>query len=335
MSSALDSTKFNLISPVLLLGFNRADLCERVIDSLREVNAQVIYFSVDGPRIGRKDDEFSVLEVQRLVSKFDWGCKVITRFLPSNMGCMMAISSAITWFFESEKEGIILEDDCLPSNDFYFFTQKMLERYRSNPSVMHISSGPYFAKSIDSFEFNHFFSTMQVVSGWGTWKTSWDHYDLEMKLPELQIEKQMFSEFFSSRKISNWFTRYVREARSPKSTVWSTQWSYAIIKKNGLSVVPVVNLLNHIGSDERATHGTSHELYDNYPIERIPNLPDPENIDFSWELIAQQYKFLLKTDLNQRLTHRIKTGLLNLIIKLLPFPLRRILKKLNLLKFMN
>ena len=103
MSLTLDETNFTLTSPVLLHGFNRPDLSEKVINSLREANAQVVYFSVDGPRTGRVDDELAVLEVQRLISKFEWDCNVVTRFLPRNVGCKIAIGSAISWFFESEE----------------------------------------------------------------------------------------------------------------------------------------------------------------------------------------------------------------------------------------
>ena len=33
---------------------------------------------------------------------------------------------AIKWFFKNEKEGIILEDDTLPSKSFFIFCEKLL-----------------------------------------------------------------------------------------------------------------------------------------------------------------------------------------------------------------
>ena len=50
----------------------------------------------------------------------DWPCCVRTLFrdLESRMP-EHAVSGALDWFFEQEEEGIILEDDCLPSQSFF------------------------------------------------------------------------------------------------------------------------------------------------------------------------------------------------------------------------
>jgi homospermidine synthase len=47
-------------------------------------------------------------------------------FVKKNPGCKYAVSSAITWFFENEENGIILEDDCLPNQSFFGFVRNYL-----------------------------------------------------------------------------------------------------------------------------------------------------------------------------------------------------------------
>ena len=49
----------------------------------------------------------------------DWPCQIKTRFCAENQGCQLGVSSAITWFFEQEEAGIVLEDDCVPHPDFF------------------------------------------------------------------------------------------------------------------------------------------------------------------------------------------------------------------------
>jgi len=49
----------------------------------------------------------------------DWGSELFTLFHEENLGCKLAVSSAINWFFEQEKAGIILEDECLPDQTFF------------------------------------------------------------------------------------------------------------------------------------------------------------------------------------------------------------------------
>ena len=57
--------------------------------------------------------------------------QVRTLFRTNNLGCGEGPSTAITWFFENEPEGIIVEDDCLPSLSFFNYAEEMLERCRN------------------------------------------------------------------------------------------------------------------------------------------------------------------------------------------------------------
>ena len=60
-------------------------------------------------------------------------------FSPKNQGCKLGVSNAINWFFENEKEGIILEDDCIPHLDFFIFCQEMLAIYRNDERIWSIT----------------------------------------------------------------------------------------------------------------------------------------------------------------------------------------------------
>lgn len=48
-----------------------------------------------------------------MITNVDWDCDVKKLYGQKNLGCKIAMSNAITWFFENVEEGIILEDDCL------------------------------------------------------------------------------------------------------------------------------------------------------------------------------------------------------------------------------
>lgn len=87
-----------------------------------------MFVAVDGPReevAGEADRCAQVRDVLRLV---DWECEVKTLFRDKNLGCGLAVSSAITWFFEHVEAEIILEDDCLPTEAFFPFCAEMLSR---------------------------------------------------------------------------------------------------------------------------------------------------------------------------------------------------------------
>ena len=72
------------------------------------------------------------------------------------MGCGKGVSEAISWFFQNEKEGIILEDDDLPHKDFFVFCETMLKRYRYNNNVLTIS-GNNFQNGIKRGDGSYYF----------------------------------------------------------------------------------------------------------------------------------------------------------------------------------
>ena len=109
MTSSLISTeKFR--TPVLFLVFNRPDTTQRVFEAIREAQPPRLYIAADGARTDRPGESQIVEEVRKIASDVDWPCDVKTLFREQNLGCKYAVSGAITWFFEHEEQGIILED---------------------------------------------------------------------------------------------------------------------------------------------------------------------------------------------------------------------------------
>src|SRR4051812_20096201 len=102
-------------SPVLLLVFNRPEPTRRVMDAIRAARPTRLYVAADGARAGRAGEAERCDEVRTIASAVDWPCDVRTLFRESNLGCKRAVSGGISWFFEHEAEGIILEDDVVPS----------------------------------------------------------------------------------------------------------------------------------------------------------------------------------------------------------------------------
>ena len=125
-------------SPVLFLTFNRPDTTQQVFSEIRQAQPPRLYVAGDGPR-PEQSNENEICEIVRsIATNVDWECEVKTLFQDQNLGCRLAVSQAITWFFENEPEGIILEDDCLPSQSFFWFCQELLNRYRDDTRIMHI-----------------------------------------------------------------------------------------------------------------------------------------------------------------------------------------------------
>ena len=126
------------IAPVLFLIFNRPETTIQVFSAIKKAQPNRLYIAADGPRSEYPDEENHCKIARTIATNVDWDCEVKTLFRDQNLGCRLAVSQAIDWFFEQEPEGIILEDDCLPDQSFFWFCNELLERYRDDTRIMHI-----------------------------------------------------------------------------------------------------------------------------------------------------------------------------------------------------
>src|SRR5687768_3294998 len=108
-----------LTTPVLFLVFNRPSTTQIVFESIRNARPSKLYIAADGPRKDKPGELEKCERVRKIVSNVDWSCEVKTLFRDENYGCGRGVSHSITWFFENEPEGIILEDDCVPDPTFF------------------------------------------------------------------------------------------------------------------------------------------------------------------------------------------------------------------------
>jgi len=117
--------KFN--TAILFLVFNRPIHTKRVFEKICLAKPSRLYIAGDGPREGFEDDKKNVTNVRKIATKVDWPCEVKTLFRDKNLGCKKGVSTAITWFFEHEHQGIILEDDCVPHEEFFDYCENLLD----------------------------------------------------------------------------------------------------------------------------------------------------------------------------------------------------------------
>ena len=245
---------FKLITPVLFLVFNRLDTTKQVFEEIRKAKPTQLFIAADGPRNSEEKKKTDSVR-KNILGNIDWECEVKTLFREKNLGCKYAVAGAIDWFFEHVEQGIILEDDCLPSQSFFKFCQEMLNRYKDNERIMHISGTNIEGNS--NINGNYFFSNTFNVWGWATWKRTWRLYDVEMKnwpQSRMKIFKLMgrASLFY---KIKSW--RLYELTFRNKINTWDYQWDFTCRKNRGISIIPSKNLISNLGFEE-GTHTTNY-----------------------------------------------------------------------------
>lgn len=241
---------------ILFLIFNRPDTTFRVFETIRLAKPPRLYVAADGPRKNKIDEREKCEEVRSIIKEVDWDCEVKTLFRDENLGCGKAVSQAITWFFEYEEEGIILEDDILPHPDFFPYCEELLERYRDNVQVQLITGRNGLDSSSSNELYSYYFSALFHMWGWATWRRVWDTYSFDLKYISFsKLDRSMKYYSLESAIKRYWLNIFVIMKYLPgEIDTWDfqllfNQWFY-----KRYSIIPLINLIQNIGFDENATH---------------------------------------------------------------------------------
>ncbi len=210
-------------TPILLVVFNRPATTKRVLDRIRSVAPSQLYIAGDGARLDVPGEPERCSLARAEATAIDWPCSVHTLFREDHQGLARAMSSAINWFFGDVEDGIVLEDDCIPSQSFFPFCAELLGFYRENPQVMHIS-GNNFQYGRRRGNASYYFSRYPFVWGWASWRRAWEKFDFDVKIPSAQRNS------------------------------WAAKWVLALERHGGAAIVPNVNLVENIGFGDEATH---------------------------------------------------------------------------------
>ena len=259
--------------PVLFLVFNRLDTMQKVFEQIRIAKPPKIYIASDGARRDRQHEYDVVKSVrQYILNNIDWTCEVKTLFRDENIGCGAAVSSAISWFFEHEEMGIILEDDVVPVQSFFGFCQKMLKQYKNDERVMMITGTNFMVDIRDDIKQDYFFSRHFAIWGWATWRRAWELYDVNISCWRNSISIKDI-EFVSREKhIISHFNNMFDLVYYKKIDTWDFQWVFTCLFNYGLCLTPSINMISNIGIQGTHMNG---DITDNHFLKTL----DFKNID--------------------------------------------------------
>lgn len=246
----------NFDIPILFIVYKRIDVSLKVFNEIRNVKPKELFICSDGYKSNQDMDKVLYLR-KVLLKKIDWNCKLKLLFREQNLGCGLNVSSAISWFFEHVEQGIILEDDCLPSESFFDFSKKMLELYKDNHNISHISGSNLNVNY--HFKDDYSFSNYILVWGWATWRRSWEDFDYHMSsFKKSSFRKLCKIKFLNSKEANFWFKTIMNlKITKGDNNVWAIRWLYSSLINDKISIIPKYNLIENIGFDKEATHTKS------------------------------------------------------------------------------
>lgn len=241
--------------PVMITAFKRYDTARMVMEAVRNARPPRFYFACDGPR--DKAEKERTDRVRTLIELVDWPCEVHTLFHERNKGTKYGMVENMDWFFSKESEGIVLEDDIVPDQSFFWFAQELLERYRDDERIWAVIGNNLATEGRVEDPQGYWFMGhgYGAYSGWAGWRRSWERFDMEMKdWPEVKDSGRFDPYFLSSGEREEAMALFEATWDGRIAGAWDYQFDYAKMKAGAVNIIPNVNLCRNVGFGLDATH---------------------------------------------------------------------------------
>ena len=233
-------------SPVLLCVYKLQDTVQRIFEVLRKVKAPQLYISANAPNPAKNEDE-KCQAVLSIFDNIDWPCEVHMNVRKEHQPLAgLSLYYGISWFFEQEEEGIILEDDVLPNEDFFEYCDILLEKYRDNERIWSITGRNSFYNPV---EYNHsyYFSRFTAIWGWASWRRTWEKYSFSVLDINEQELVEKFNEYEFSEDIQRFYLNMLESMKRGEIDTEDFQFQLGMWLDGSYCVTPIVNMNENIG----------------------------------------------------------------------------------------
>lgn len=242
-------------TPILLIIYKREDCASQVIEAISKIRPKYLYISQDGPR--NNEDKKKVMKTRKAVlGSIDWECDLKTHFYRTNLGVMNHPIKALDWFLGENTYGIYLEDDTLPSLDFFYFQAAMLKRYEKNNRIYMINGVNLFSKEVvPDYPYSYYLSRVFCGWGFGLYRRSWKLYDPGIKDFFKVKNKRRYKEYFVNTRY-----RYYAESfflaivKGRLKSTFTFQMLFNAAKQDMFFVYPSKNLVRNIGFNKNGSN---------------------------------------------------------------------------------
>lgn len=244
------------IAPVLVMFFNRPENLKELLAALLQSDVQDPFFASDGPR--HEGDTPQVEACWELI-RAAYPNLPVERMLvrKKNLGCRVAVSDAINWFFSKVEHGIILEDDCIPNKEFFEVLTSGLQKYTPNKDIFSISATNPFGQhmSVDA----PYLSIYPQIWGWASWADRWSAYMLDFLDGEKIVDNMTSTSLRNQNFMTRWkfrsiWSRILVLAGSGKIDTWDYSMLASMWRNQMFSIQLSGNYIKNIGFSQSATH---------------------------------------------------------------------------------
>jgi hypothetical protein len=240
---------------VLVLAFNRPDPLRRVLESLRGIPGVRLHVEIDGPRPGAAQDEVRIAQVMQQVNAAGEYLDIVHLSQKTeNLGCGPAVASAVLDFFRRVPEGIVLEDDCVPTPEFFDFARWGLETFRNDARVG-LVCGTSFARSArSSDDLSPGLSRYPAIWGWASWANRLRGFSERRPMGTGALRSSLIWRELGLLEKREWRNSFIGITRGGWANNWDVQFVHTMWTHGYLSLIPPFPLVENVGFGEDGTH---------------------------------------------------------------------------------
>lgn len=253
-------------TPIALFMYNREATLVEVLNVLVHFSPPILFLIGDGPKEHVSNDRKKVARAREIALSRLKNHNLDVKFAPKNLGLLDSFVGGFEYVFSKVDRCIFLEDDTVPSPEFFHFCDELLEVYKSNPRVTSISGTNLLGKESETLlgiesETSFYFSRYPQIWGWATWRHKWiSNYDSSIQDWRLRRgSKKYCRKLGNSDSIRYWSKKFDSIVNGSLNT-WDAQVAHMFFYNDFLSVIPSSNLVTNIGfnnPDATNTRGRS------------------------------------------------------------------------------
>jgi hypothetical protein len=301
---------------IALFVYNRPEHTKKVLDGLRRNEIEKLYIFADGPK--SQEHLSAVKEVRRIIESIDW-CQTEVIISDYNKGLANSIIYGVDYVFERHERIIVLEDDCVPSDDFVGFMEECFERYQNQEEVMNVTGYSFPINLPENYKYDILFSNRGSSWGWGTWRRAWKAFHRDD-----QLLRKIYNSADLKIKVGQCGDDLLAIGEAQllgKVDSWAIYWALHIIVNEGICISPIKPKIKNVGLDGSGTHCKASDKFDfdfEFPPVSSVMLKFPPNIQKNSEIIQKiKEAFSLpipakKLQVHERYYHLLNKWLMNI-----------------------
>lgn len=290
-------------TPVLIIAHKRYENVLTMLETLRANDCGKIYLAVDGLR--RQDAgerEIFANEVSALSKSLNLEIEIW--FRKQNLGAAVSVVTAIDWLFSKEISGLILEDDLIIGDDTLAYFENALSYYESDPKVHLIAGSNYWADTLIGLE--QPWSSYPITWGWATWRDRWE------KLRQCFFTNVIYNHKNSTRSEVMFWRTGVDRCKTGKQDAWDIPLAAFSRQKDGITILPPVNLISNVGADEHAGNTKENIWPLNQALGKMPK--NFKFIPTSKFIASESLDELIRVQLYRISVRNVVSGALRLVL---------------------